>query len=400
MSVSTVRFFCIEVGNINYVNKLLLGANDLSLQQQYRIRDLIQPYFDDVERAYPCILSQDDREKLAPQISQILPRLDSEADSLESAFEWNKKSPFDAITFAEIEVWREALHLCCLTELFCVLPKFKSITEFDANKSRITAVQIREIADNCPDLEVVQLANCPEVSDTGLERLLTRCKKLMSINLAGTNITDQTLANIAGCEYLLELSLIDCPNVTDRGVAAIAKQCKNLSGICMNGSQHLTVASISSLIEHTSEIQHIGFPAGKDITDSVLYGFIQKFERTLESIDLTHCSLLTDASLLFLAQSCSKLELIKIQGCNKLTEKVGSALAKHCPLLKEDSIFADEKILKAFKSARPSVEQLAIKIESLQIVSKTQDEEKSQKSLQMGQVAVLCPLAGQNFLAK
>lgn len=360
--INQIHFFAEKVGNVKHVNNLLNQEGDLNVQQIVNVRTLIRRYLDEVEQGYPCILSEDERRIFAADLLRIIPtHISKQNAALESGlYDRGQKVSGSSMHFVDIEEYRERLQLCCLSELFVVLPNLKFIENLNATKTSIDEFQMRDISYYCLALKRIRLSECPNVTDEGIKFLVKRCKSIEGLELNVTSLTDKALMCIGNyCRTLKALCLEKCPNVTDEGIEAIAKSCSDLHTIFINGCSGLTAASISALIRHSSGICEVGFPSHKDVNDSLLEEFATKFGSTLETIELKGCSSLTDTSIRTLAMHSPHLKNVVVAGCEHLTGLSGYHLATHCPDLKREGLEADEIVMNAFEAQKKRIKPQA-----------------------------------------
>lgn len=93
----------------------------------------------------------------------------------------------------------------------------------------ITDPGISAIAHGCPDLEMINIAYCKDITDTSLISL-SKCSRLNTFESRGCPlITSLGLAAIAvGCKQLTKLDIKKCYNVDDVGMLPLAHFSQNL----------------------------------------------------------------------------------------------------------------------------------------------------------------------------
>ena len=136
--------------------------------------------------------------------------------------------------------------------------------------SQITNKTVYAIAENCPNLESINLFKCDSLTDDALVTLAVKCPLLKLINVRL------------------------CTELTDKTALAIAQNCPNLESIDLSGCQNLTDNALVALAENC---------------------------RLLKSIDVWGCVRLTDKTAYALAQNCQNLESIVLGDCSKITGK-------------------------------------------------------------------------------
>jgi len=71
------------------------------------------------------------------------------------------------------------------------------------------------IAKNLPEIRVLNVAGCNEITDDGLEIVLRKCPELIRLSLVGlTNLTDKSIPNLLKSDKLQEIDLANTPRIT------------------------------------------------------------------------------------------------------------------------------------------------------------------------------------------
>jgi F-box/leucine-rich repeat protein 2/20 len=136
---------------------------------------------------------------------------------------------------------------------FVVNPRIKSLHL--ACNSFLRDESIKNFASIFPNLQLLDLNNCYDISEEGINQILRRCcnirhlnlsfclevklhgmnfeaPKLKVLNLSYTSVDDETLYVISkNCPGLLQLLLESCNNVTNKGVKHVFENCTQLREI-------------------------------------------------------------------------------------------------------------------------------------------------------------------------
>lgn len=158
-----------------------------------------------------------------------------------------------------------------------------------------------------PGLKTLKLADCPNISDTGLQYVGSNCRQLEALDVSEcANVTDVGIDQVAvGCTSLRSLDASDCEQLTDAGVAVVLKHCKQLG--------ELKVAET-------------------DVTDAILELAAGEGAPLLTSLDVHQCDSLTASGVLkFISQS--GLRVLNIYYCRKLPVSVRDELVGKYPSL-------------------------------------------------------------------
>ena len=103
-----------------------------------------------------------------------------------------------------------------------VLNRSENIRELHLPGSTITGVGVEEGVNSLPNLEVLNLSSCNNLTDGGLKEIvrLSRCT-LRVLDLSYTNITGQGCQEGVSLPMLEELNLNGCSQLTDSGLPEI-----------------------------------------------------------------------------------------------------------------------------------------------------------------------------------
>ena len=75
------------------------------------------------------------------------------------------------------------------------------------------------------NLHFIHLGHCSRITDVGLQQLVKHCNRIRYLDLACCqNLTDNSVQQLATLPKLKRIGLVKCGNVTDRSILALAKQ--------------------------------------------------------------------------------------------------------------------------------------------------------------------------------
>uniref|UniRef100_A0A8C3A6J0 F-box and leucine-rich repeat protein 13 n=1 Tax=Cyclopterus lumpus TaxID=8103 RepID=A0A8C3A6J0_CYCLU len=163
----------------------------------------------------------------------------------------------------------------------------------------ITNKTLRELSRNCLNLQYLSLAYCYRFTDKGFMYLTTGngCHNLVHLNLSGcTQMTVNGFRYIsAGCPSLKEIVINDMPTLSDSCVL-----------VCINGtiSMFFLVVVLYPMVSDTG-IQYL--TEGSSSTK-------------LRELNVSYCSLITDTSVMRIAQRLCKLYHLNLSYCERLTD--------------------------------------------------------------------------------
>ncbi|GAU34831.1 hypothetical protein TSUD_259110 [Trifolium subterraneum] len=152
---------------------------------------------------------------------------------------------------------------------FVLNPPLKSL--YLAHSSLLTDESLIMMASLFPNLQLLDLSNCDNISGEGICQVLTRCckirhlnldycsgvklrgmnlefPKLEVLNLSHTSIDDETLYVISkNCCGLWQLLLESCGNVTNKGVKHVVENCSKLREINLKSCDKVCADIVDSM---------------------------------------------------------------------------------------------------------------------------------------------------------
>ena len=178
-----------------------------------------------------------------------------------------------------------------------------------AHCSRINDSAFLDIPQNTPrpltfdSLRILDLTDCTELGDKGVEKIISTCPRLRNLILAKCRqITDRAVFAITKLgKNLHYIHLGHCARITDLSVEALAKACNRIRYIdlacCVNLSDN-SVTKLASL----PKLKRIGLVKCAGISDRSIYalamGEVRGGKRVngvsvLERVHLSYCTMLT-----------------------------------------------------------------------------------------------------------
>lgn len=152
-------------------------------------------------------------------------------------------------------------------------------------------------------LRILDLTDCNELGDKGVERIIETCPRLRNLILAKCRqITDRAVLAITKLgKNLHYIHLGHCQRITDYSVEALAKACNRIRYIDLACCSSLTDNSITKLAG-LPKLKRIGLVKCAGITDRSIYALAMGEMRNgkkmigvsvLERVHLSYCTLLT-----------------------------------------------------------------------------------------------------------
>ncbi|XP_071817253.1 F-box and leucine-rich repeat protein 13-like isoform X2 [Apostichopus japonicus] len=100
---------------------------------------------------------------------------------------------------------------------------------------QITDLGVQKFAQQCRDLERLDISHCTELTDVAIKNLAFCCRRLTVLSLAGcSKLTDLSIRYLSGvCHNLLSLDISGCPKIRDDSMRFLRKGCKRLKKLKM-----------------------------------------------------------------------------------------------------------------------------------------------------------------------
>ncbi|XP_007943388.1 dynein regulatory complex subunit 6 [Orycteropus afer afer] len=176
---------------------------------------------------------------------------------------------------------------------------------------------IVRLSERCPNLNYLNLRNCEQLSDVGIEHIVN-IFPLVSVDLSGTLISNEGLMILSRHKKLKELSLSECYKITDVGIQAFCKGSLILEHLDVSYCPQLSDEIIKALAIYCISLTSLSIAGCPKITDSAMELLSAKCHY-LHMLDISGCILLTDQILENLERGCSQLRILKMQYCRLIS---------------------------------------------------------------------------------
>ncbi|KAG9457174.1 hypothetical protein H6P81_001682 [Aristolochia fimbriata] len=149
------------------------------------------------------------------------------------------------------------------------------LRDLDLSKSfKLTDSSLYALSHGCPSLGKLNISGCSAFSDVALSYLTSACRNLKNLNLCGCwkAASDNALKAIAeNCSQLQFLNLGWCEGVTDVGVMSLALGCPELRALDLCGCVLITDESVIALANRCHHLRSLGLYYCQNITDRAMY---------------------------------------------------------------------------------------------------------------------------------
>uniref|UniRef100_T1J4F5 Uncharacterized protein n=1 Tax=Strigamia maritima TaxID=126957 RepID=T1J4F5_STRMM len=187
---------------------------------------------------------------------------------------------------------------------------------------------LREVIHGIPDLESLSLSGCYNVLDESLAQAINRpLSSLVKLNLSlCKQITDETLLNLAQyCPNLEVLDLAGCDRITNSGLLFVSKRLCRLVNLNLRSCRHVSDSGIAALGGLSSEagkgtlqLEQLSLQDCQKLTDDALRN-VSTGLVSLKYINLSFCASITDGGLKFMAKMPMLSEL-NLRSCDNITD--------------------------------------------------------------------------------
>lgn len=154
-------------------------------------------------------------------------------------------------------------HNMTYAEIFSILDRCTQLEELDLSYTNVGDAVVVKIAKNCPNLWLLSLKMCCDVTDIGIVCLAEGCPSLMNLDLDMSEfgslnemINDIGICKIADCcSKLKRLNLDSCVNITDTAILRLIDGCPDLEWLDISRIYGISDVSISRLDEINIEYE-------------------------------------------------------------------------------------------------------------------------------------------------
>lgn len=201
------------------------------------------------------------------------------------------------------------------------------------NCAQLTDVSIMTVAANSTHLLEIDLYGLQNLESPSVTALITSCLHLREMRLAHcVRINDSAFLDIPSepdmpmaLESLRILDLTDCVELGDKGVEKIIQACPRLRNLILAKCRQITDRGVFAITKLGKNLHYIHLGHCARITDVSVEALAKSCNR-IRYIDLACCSNLTDNSVMKLA-SLPKLKRIGLVKCAGITDRSIYSLA-------------------------------------------------------------------------
>jgi F-box/leucine-rich repeat protein 2/20 len=195
---------------------------------------------------------------------------------------------------------------------------------------------LRPFAEKCKNLQTVNVNKCPNISHESLAEIARRNPFLSTLGMSDTRVGDEAFSLICaamqegGCgKNMTSMDISNCRELTDLGVNCMAEVCPSLTRLNMSGLCRVSDIGVRAVCANCWHLQYLNVSDIFLLRDDAFW-FSATYDGrraanenmlvSLQTIIFTDCSNLTDRGIEGLAERCRKLDVLVLQGCDKVTD--------------------------------------------------------------------------------
>ncbi|RHZ54534.1 hypothetical protein Glove_426g2 [Diversispora epigaea] len=234
----------------------------------------------------------------------------------------------------------------------------------------ITDTSVKKIAQSNPKLKYLNLNGYELISDKSVCKIVQLCPNLESLQIECCNISDVSIIALANLRNLQKLNIEDCGKISTNAIITLQNKNPTLDIFgwipifvhSTSDNKHITDASIIEIAQNCIHLEYFGL-RGSNITDASLKQ-IAEFYSKLLILSLVGCQKITDEGICAITLTCSNMQKYVLEDCEEITDTSVKKIAQSNPKLKYLNLNGYELI--SDKSVCKIV-QLCPNLESLQI---------------------------------
>ncbi|XP_078199179.1 F-box and leucine-rich repeat protein 13 isoform X17 [Callithrix jacchus] len=194
-----------------------------------------------------------------------------------------------------------------------------------SNCVQLSDVSVLKLSERCPNLNYLSLRNCEHLTAQGIAYIVN-IFSLVSIDLSGTDISNEDLNVLSRHKKLKELSVSACYRITDDGIQAFCKNSLILECLDVSYCSQLSDMIIKALAIYCINLTSLSIAGCPKITDSVMEMLSAKCHY-LHILDISGCVLLTDQILDDLQIGCKQLRILRMQYCTNISKNAAERMS-------------------------------------------------------------------------
>nr|XP_015219501.1 PREDICTED: uncharacterized protein LOC107079475 [Lepisosteus oculatus] len=181
----------------------------------------------------------------------------------------------------------------------------------------LSAKSMSSLADQCPNLRVLNIGQMPKITDVCLTHMIPCFKHLTSINVTGINVVrDRTVHCIVKhCSKLESLTLSSCPCITDVSLVEVSTYLPTIRYFDVSGCRKVTDTGVQAITLTCRHLQYLDLSSTRTGKRGVCL-LANYCYRSLECVKLSFCKDVSEDAVKKLCKNCKRLKLLHLFGCH------------------------------------------------------------------------------------
>jgi len=205
--------------------------------------------------------------------------------------------------------------------------------ELDSNETLdISNEEFICIASRYPHFIHLNICNSNRIGNIGIIRVIMGRADLKSVTFKDlATVEDWTLQALGGhCPNLSKLSLIQCSQITNAGLEEVVSKCNSLEIINLDWCHSLSNRTLQAIGKHCPNLREFSISECGEYSIEGFKALVDGCPK-LERLELWRCKQVDDEWLIVLIASKCQLKVLDVFGCKKITEDAHLRLKTRFP---------------------------------------------------------------------
>ncbi|XP_065910506.1 F-box and leucine-rich repeat protein 13-like isoform X2 [Dysidea avara] len=204
-----------------------------------------------------------------------------------------------------------------------------SIQELNVtNCFKVSDVTLLRISQRCRSLVYVSFCYCEHITDAGVE-LMGHMPSLISLDLTGCCLTDQGVSALGHNPQFRSLILAECSEITDLGMEKMLVNLPSLELLDLSECENITDATVKAIVFHCRMLRSLSVAGCYRLTDTSVK-YLAQHSPYLSILNYSSSNI-TDIALRLLRRNCNNLKQLTIYCCCGVSREAVTKLQKQCP---------------------------------------------------------------------
>ncbi|KAL3687512.1 hypothetical protein R1sor_013821 [Riccia sorocarpa] len=187
--------------------------------------------------------------------------------------------------------------------------------------SQLNGIKLLPALLKMPHLRKLRLSRIPDVTDGVISELLVPLRfTLQELGLCHCqSLSDAGMQAVSLCQGLQMLDLGHIPSLTDVAIGLVADNCRNIKTLRLCRGKFSDTAVAAFVSASGSSLSELSLNSTRLIGEHTIIALAHFSKDSLERLDVSWCRLVSDQALGLLADSCRKLQSLRVFGCTQVT---------------------------------------------------------------------------------